>query len=468
MNFAQRRQNLIERLPAGSVALIASGEEQIRNRDVEYPFRADSDFLYLTGFDEPDAVLVLIHAQVLAASEKDENKDKDKDKNKDQGSKDQGKNNQKHQAWLFLRPKDPEQETWQGKRLGVEQAPHTLQLDQAWSIDELDEQAPQFLTHAQQVYFSFSQLDVWGAKLAEWLAGLKTQVRKGVTVPSCLADLDEVLHEQRLFKSEAEIALMRQAAQISVQGHLAAMRASRPGAYEYQIQSAIEHAFRLQGSERVAFNSIAAAGDNACILHYTQNNAELKDGDLILLDAGAEWQGYAGDISHTYPVNGRFSEPQKQLYNLVLDAQQAAIEAVRPGNPYNAMHLASTKVMTAGLLKLGILQGELDSLLNEEAFKRFFMHGTGHWLGLDVHDVGRYKLNGEWREFQPGMVVTVEPGLYIPKGLEDVDTKWQGIGIRIEDDVLVTSTGHDILTQGNVRLPRRVEEIEQWMQTNSI
>ncbi|WP_029935221.1 Xaa-Pro aminopeptidase [Thiomicrospira pelophila] len=447
MNFAQRRQDLLEKLPAGSVALIHSGEEQIRNRDVEYPFRADSDFIYLTGFTEPDSVLVLVRTEVLADTDYEQ---------------------PHHQAWLFCRPKDPEQETWQGKRLGVEDAPAQLNIDQAWSIDDLDEIAPQFLTHAKQVYFSFGHLAEWSGRMADWLSELKTQVRKGVTVPTSLNDLDTVLHEQRLFKSPQEIEVMRQAAQISVAGHLAAMRATRPGAYEYQIQSAIEHEFRLAGSPRVAFNTIAAAGENACILHYTENQTQLQDGDLILLDAGAEWQGYAGDISHTYPINGRFSEPQKHLYNLVLKAQQAAINAVQPGQPYNLMHQASAEVITIGLIELEILHGELDELLEKEAFKRFFMHGTGHWLGLDVHDVGRYKINGEWRSFEPGMVVTVEPGLYIPKGLKDIETQWQGIGIRIEDDVLVTENGHEILTQGALRLPRTVEEIEQWMQTNRI
>lgn len=440
LDFAARRQALIAQLPVGSVALIASGAEQIRNRDVDFPFRAESDFLYLTGFAEPDSVLVLIHQQVLVGTEFEK---------------------PHHQAWLFVRPKDPLQETWQGRRLGVEAAPQALGIHRAWSIDELDKVAPKFLTQAHQVFFSFGQLKDWTSKLADWLSGLKAQVRKGVAVPTALCDLDSVLHEQRLIKSAQEIDLMRQAAKISVQGHLAAMRATRPGAYEYQVQSALEHAFKIAGSERVAFNTIAAAGDNACILHYTENNALLKDGDLILLDAGAEWQGYAGDISHTFPINGRFSAPQKQLYELVLAAQQAAIAAVQPGNVYDAMHQAASRVITAGLVQLGILHGDVESLLKEESYKRFFMHGTGHWLGLDVHDVGRYKIDGQWRSLKPGMVVTIEPGLYIPLDAEGVETQWRGIGIRIEDDVLVTEHGHEVLTQG---LPRTVEEIEQWMQ----
>jgi Xaa-Pro aminopeptidase len=440
MNACLHRQKLFEALPSASVALIASGEEQIRNRDVDYPFRAESDFIYLTGFHEPDSVLVLIKSEVLANTEQDTGSD---------------------QAWLFLRPSDPEKEVWNGRRLGVDAAVDNLCMDQAFAIDELDDMAMTFLTQARQVYFSFGQLDRWNGVLADWLKALKSQVRKGVEVPTSLCDLDSLLHEQRLIKSAEEIEMMRQAAQLSVQGHLAAMRATRVGGFEYQLQSALEYRFRIAGSERTAFNTIVAGGENACILHYTDNRAVLNDGDLVLVDAGAEWQGYAGDISHTFPVNGRFTEPQKRLYELVLAAQEAAISAVQPGRRYGEMHEASSLVITKGLLELGILTGRLEEAIKEQKFKRFFMHGTGHWLGLDVHDVGRYKIDGEWRVFEAGMVVTVEPGIYIPKGLPDVDIQWQGIGIRIEDDVLVTSNGAEVLTKG---LPRTVEEIEQWMQ----
>lgn len=443
MNYPELRHTLISNLPSGSVALIASGSETIRNRDVEYPFRADSDFLYLTGLNEPDCVLVLIHKSVVSCFEAEKESDQTD-----------------HQAWLFLRDKDPEQETWQGKRLGVEAAPNFLNIDQAWCIDDLDEQAPNFLTHASQVHFSFSQMDEWGAVLTQWLAELKGQVRKGLTTPTALCDLDQVLHEQRLFKNADEIALMRQAAQISVAGHKAAMRAAKTAQFEYQVQSALEHEFRMQGSERVAFNSIAAAGNNACVLHYTDNRDALNSTDLILIDAGAEYQGYAGDITHTFPISGRFTEPQKLLYNWVLKAQQAAIEQVKPGHSYHAMHQASIRVLSQGLIELGLLDEPLEQVIENESYKPFFMHGTGHWLGRDVHDVGRYKLNGEWRDFEPGLVVTVEPGLYIPFGMKGVDSKWQGIGIRIEDDVLVTEQGHEILSVG---LPRTVEEIEAWM-----
>lgn len=436
--YARRRHALFDAMPAASVALIASGEEQVRNRDVHYPFRAQSDFVYLSGFSEPDAVLVLIRAEVLAGTQDEMGE---------------------HQAWLFLRPKDPTQELWEGRRLGVEQAPQTLAIQQAWSIDDLDEVAPRFLTQAQQVFFSFAHLSDWSATLSDWLGGLKAQVRKGVAVPTALCDLDSLLHEQRLIKSSAEVALLRQAAQISVDGHLAAMRHVKAGMYEYQLQSELEHAFRLGGSERVAFNSIVAGGANACILHYTENDCRLADGDLVLIDAGAESAHYAGDISSTFPVNGRFSPAQKALYDVVLAAQAAAMAQVYPGNRFDAMHQAATRVITEGLCQLGLLSGELEALLEQQAYKPFYMHNTGHWLGLDVHDVGRYKIDAEWRCFQPGMVLTVEPGLYIAPDAP-VEEKWRGIGIRIEDNLLVTLQGHEVLTRG---LPRTTQEIEQWM-----
>ncbi|WFE68761.1 aminopeptidase P N-terminal domain-containing protein [Thiomicrospira sp. R3] len=451
--YAQRRLTLLESMPTASVALVSGGTQQIRNRDVEFPFRVDSDFWYLTGFIEPDSVLVLIRSEVFERQALDEENKAGESNIHSLG----------HQAWLFVRPKDPEKEIWQGRRLGVDEAPGQLGIDQAWSIDELDEQAPAFLVEAENLMISFGQLDEWSLRLADWLSGLKAQARKGVELPGRISDLDSLLHEQRLIKSSDEIEWMRKAAQVSVQGHLAAMRVARAGGYEYQLQAELEHCFKRLGSERVAFNTIVATGENACILHYTENNAVLRSGDLVLIDAGAEWQGYAGDISHTFPVNGRFSLEQSQLYTCVLNAQRAAIEQVKPGIAYNQMHQVVLQMLTKGLLDLGLLAGEVDQLIKDQAVKRFFMHGTGHWLGMDVHDVGRYKINGDWRRFQPGMVVTVEPGLYVAPGSKDVDQKWWGIGIRIEDDVLVTETGSEVLTQG---LPRSVEEIELWMQNN--
>ncbi|MDX1351655.1 MAG: Xaa-Pro aminopeptidase [Thiomicrorhabdus sp.] len=431
--YKKNRERLLKKMPANSVAIIASGEEVIRNRDVEYPFRAESDFFYLTGFTEPDSVLFLVKKTST-------------------------------QNVLFLRPKDPEQETWQGRRLGIEAAPGFIQIDQAWSIDELDEHALDLLENIEQVYLSFSHLAKWSESINHWLTTLKQRVRKGVSAPSSICDLDKILHEMRLCKTADEIKRMRKAAKISVQGHLSAMDAVLRCDYEYQVQAALEAEFVKQGSPRVAFSSIVASAENACILHYTENRCKIDKQALLLVDAGAEWQGYAGDITTTFPASGRFSVEQAQLYSLVLTAQQAAIHAIKPGVTYDQMHQASLKVLTTGLVELGILQGDVEELIASEAYKAFFMHGTGHWLGMDVHDVGDYKIKQQWRKLKPGMVVTVEPGLYISAEHADVDSKWHNIGIRIEDDVLVTRTGHEVLTVG---LPRTVEEIESWMASRS-
>jgi len=427
--YHTKRASLLEKMPDNSVAIIASGEEQIRNRDVEFPFRAESDFYYLTGFVEPDSVLFLIKQN-------------------------------KNKSVLFLRPKDPEQETWQGRRLGVDAAAKHLLIDQAWSIEDLDEQAVNLLENIESIYVSFGQLSQWSDTLNSWIGSLKQKVRKGVIAPSGICDLDKILHEMRLFKSSDEINRMRKAAQISVAGHLAAMTAAMSSEYEYQVQAALEAEFIKQGSPRVAFSSIVASAENACILHYTENRSKINKEALLLIDAGAEYQGYAGDITTTFPASGKFSEPQAQLYELVLSAQQAAINTIKPNISYDQVHQASVKVLTTGLVKLDILQGDIDDLIESEAYKAFFMHGTGHWLGMDVHDVGDYKINQQWRNLEPGMVVTVEPGLYISSEHKNVDSKWHNIGIRIEDDILVTDSGNEVLTQG---LPRTVEEIEHWM-----
>lgn len=427
--YQLRRQKLLDALPEKGMALIASGREKIRNRDVEYPFRVQSDFDYLTGFREPEAVLVLVKGRAESSH-------------------------------LFLRPKDIEQETWQGKRLGVDAAAKTLSIDHAWSRDDFETTLSELVEGVEQLFFSFAELADWAPLAQTWIDAQKAKARKGVKAPQALCDLDDVLHEMRLIKSDTEIEMMRQAAQISVKGHLAAMRAAEPGKWEYQVQAEMENCFKQLGSARVAFNSIVACGDNACILHYTENHTQMQAGQLVLVDAGAEFEGYAGDITHTYPVSGRFSQPQAELYEIVLAAQQAAIEAVQPGQPYDVMHQACLKVLVAGLCELEILQGSVEALIESEAYKPYFMHGTGHWLGMDVHDVGAYKVNGRWRELQAGMVVTVEPGLYIPFSALEVPERYRGIGIRIEDDVLVTPHGHEVLTVG---LPRSVAEIEDWM-----
>jgi len=297
------------------------------------------------------------------------------------------------------------------------------------------------------------------------LAELKPLIRKGVATPTQLSDLDAVLHEQRLIKSDEEVELMRQAAQITVQGHLAAMREVKKLQTERQLQAEVEYTFKRLNSPRVAFGTIAACGENACILHYTENSDALEAGELVLVDAGAELAGFSGDITTTFPVSGKFSQPQKQLYELVLKAQQAVIAVIRPGVSYDELHQTSCRILTQGLIELGILQGDLEKLLEEEVYKPYFMHGTGHWLGMDVHDVGAYKVKGQWRTLVPGMVLTVEPGLYIAPEQTEVAVQWRGIGIRIEDDVLVTESGCEVLTQG---LPRTVDEIEEFMNTAQI
>jgi len=427
--YQKSRQKLMALLTDNSAVIVPSGEEQIRNRDVEFPFRADSDFIYLTGFEEPDSVLVLLKKEGV-------------------------------ESHLFIRPKDLEQETWQGRRLGVEAAPSYLAIDSAFAIDELDEAVLLLLEGVESVYVSFSQSPDFLSTIHSWIHTLKQKVRKGIEAPKQVCDLDVYLHEMRVIKTELEIQFLRKAATISVQGHLAAMKAVQSSQFEFQVQAALESEFVRLGSPRVAFNSIVASGENACILHYTENRSEIRQGDLVLVDAGAEWQGYAGDITTTFPASGKFSDTQAQLYSLVLAAQQAAIEAIKPGVVYDVIHQASARVLTAGLLELGILQGALETLISEEAYKRFFMHGTGHWLGMDVHDVGAYKQNQQWRALKAGMVLTVEPGLYISADHQEVDSKWHNIGIRIEDDILVTESGCEVLTLG---LPRTVTEIETWM-----
>ena len=429
----QQRQTLFNQLPDNSAVLVSSGHEKIRNRDVEYPFRADSDFSFLTGFYEPDSVLLLVKKQ-------------------------------QNQSVIFVRPKDTEQETWQGRRMGVEMAPQILALEQAFSIDALDQTVAEYLENIEHLYFSFSQMSLWSAKIENWVQGLKSKVRQGISAPTQLCDLDALLHENRVIKSPQEIKWLRHAAQISVAGHLAAMRAVQPGLYEFQVQAELENTFKNLGSPRVAFSTIAASGENACILHYTENTDLIGEHHLVLLDAGAEIHGYAGDITTTFPASGRFTKAQSQLYSFVLKAQQAAINAIEPGVAYNEPHQAVVQVLTSGLLELGVLKGDMETLMTNEAYKAFFMHGTGHWLGLDVHDVGAYKEGGEWRDLKPGMVLTIEPGLYIAPKTPGVDERWLGIGIRIEDDVLVTEDGCEVLTQG---LPRTVADIEAWMAQNN-
>ena len=430
--FLHNQNRLLAQLPENSAVLVFSGREQYRNRDVDYPFRVNSDFYWLSGFEEPEATLVLVK--------------------RDEGT---------YNRHIFVRPKDRHAEIWTGYRLGVDAAAEVLGVDGAFSSEERAAKLPELIKGVHQVFVSFSEADYWWPVLIPVWQGLKRHIRDGVDAPQGLQDLDGVLHELRLIKQDWEVARLRQAAAITVQGHLAAMAALAAGVpTERAVQTALECAFFQAGAERTAFNSIVASGANACVLHYTENRASIDPHGLVLIDAGAEKDYYAGDITTTLPARGRFTPQQKALYELVLQAQQAAKAQIMPGQPYDAHHRAAVQALTEGLVELGLLRGEVSNLIEQKAYERFFMHKTGHWLGLDVHDVGRYRVDGRWRTLVPGMVLTVEPGLYIAADDQQVAPQWRGIGIRIEDDLLVTETGHEVLTEG---LPRTVAEIEAAM-----
>jgi len=428
--YAKRRRELMDSMTPGSIAILASAPVTVRNRDVEHPFRQDSDFYYLSGFDEEHSVLVLIPGR-------------------------------EHGEYvLFCQEKIKEQEIWTGRRVGPEDAIDVLQCDDAFPITDIDDILPGLIEGKERIYANLGTSPEFDQKLMQWVNHIKAQVRSGATPPHEFCALDHLLHEQRLVKSADEIRVMRKAAQISAEAHTRAMQVVRPGMREYQLEAELMQIFMAAGSRWPAYPSIVGAGDNGCILHYTRNDDEIKDGDLVLIDAGCELDYYASDITRTFPANGRFSEPQRKLYQLVLDAQYAAIEATKPGNHWNQPHEAAVKVLTEGLVQYGLLEGDVDELIESLAYRQFYMHKTGHWLGMDVHDVGEYRVDGEWRELEPGHVLTIEPGLYIAPDDETVDEQWRGIGIRIEDDVVVTEDGCDILTRDVVK---EISDIEALM-----
>lgn len=431
--FRKRRKLLMQRVGQGNIALICSSPAKIRNRDVHYPFRQDSDFYYLTGFNEPDAVAVFIPGR-------------------EQG-----------EYILFCREYDAAKALWEGAHAGLEGATEHYQADDAFPIDDMDDILSGLLENKNKVFYPMGRDSDFDHRLLEWINHLRGQSRSGVCAPGELVSLEHIVHEMRLFKSAEEIKLMRRAADVSAQGHIKAMQACKPGLNEFEIEAELVHHFMRAGLRSVAYPSIVAGGKNACVLHYTENADKLKQGDLLLIDAGAECDHYAADITRTFPVSGKFSEPQRQLYQLVLDAQLAAIEQVKPGIPWHNAHEASVEVLTKGLVVLGLLTGKVKTLIKKEKFKQFYMHRIGHWLGMDVHDVGDYKVDQKWRLLEPGMVLTIEPGLYIPADCKSVEPKWRGIGIRIEDDLLVTDTGHEILTAG---VPKTVADIEALMLTS--
>lgn len=427
--YARRRRQLMRMAGDDAIVVIPSAPERIRSRDTHYPYRQDSDFWYLTGFAEPDAVLVLIPGR-------------------------------RHgESLLFCRERDPEREGWDGPRVGPDGAVEALGMDDAYPIDDLDEILPGLLEGRSRVYYHFGRDTDFDLKLIGWLNRVRAQVRMGAQPPHEFLELGHLLDEMRLFKDREELKLMQRAADISIEAHRAAMRAAKPGIHEYELQAELERVFRAHDAEP-AYGSIVGAGANACVLHYRANNAQAKDGALVLIDAGAEYRGYAADITRTFPANGRFTKEQRALHDLVGQAQRAALAQARPGVPYEAGHVAAVETLTEGLLRLGLLKGSLERNLAEGHYKRYYRHKTGHWLGLDVHDVGEYRLDGESRLLEAGMVFTIEPGLYISADDTSVHEKWRGIGIRTEDDVLVTKDGHKVLTDG---LARSADEIEAFM-----
>ena len=427
----RRRRAAAKAVGADGVLIVPAATEVTRNRDVHYPFRQDSDFRYLTGFPEPDAVAV------IAPKRKD------------------------GEFVLFCRPRDPEREVWDGFRHGVEGAVERFGADEAHPLDELDEKLPELLADRERVFYPLGTDAELDLKIMDWLRAVRGQARAGVRAPTELITSDRVIHEQRLIKGKAELRTMRRAAAISAAGHRLLMQRCRPGMSEQQLEALFVGACAEHGARFQAYPPIVGGGHNACVLHYVSNDAELNDGDLVLVDAGCELDGYASDITRTFPVNGRFTDPQRALYALVLEAQRAAIAAVKPGRRWSAPHDAALKVLTRGLVELGLIEGtpeDVPQLIKDEKYKPFYMHRTGHWLGMDVHDVGSYKQDGKWRTLEPGMVLTVEPGLYVGPQAE-VPTEYRGIGIRIEDDVLVTENGHEVLSRDVPKEPDAIERL---------
>jgi len=425
--YRARRARLLEAMQAG-VAIVPTAPERLRNRDSDYLYRFDSYFYYLTGFPEPDALLVLI-----AGSEP--------------------------KSVLFCREKNPERELWDGYRHGFEAARDTFGFDEAHPIGELDAKLPELLANQPTLFFAPGMDPAWDARVMGWLNQVRAKARMGVVAPADIRDIRSILDEMRLVKDEHEIATMRRAAELSASAHVRAMRAARPGMMEYEIEAELLHEFRRHGAQFPAYWPIVASGPNACVLHYRENDRLMGEGDLLLIDAGGELDGYAADITRTFPVSGTFNGPQRAIYELVLAAQAAAAAEVKPGNRWDVPHEAAVKVLAQGLIDLGLCVGTLDSVIESEDYKRFYMHRTGHWLGLDVHDAGDYKEAGEWKLLRPGMTLTVEPGCYI-RPAENVPEQFWNIGVRIEDDALVTETGCELITAA---APKTVADIEALM-----
>lgn len=431
LNFSERRDLLADKVLEDSAIIVSAASVKSRISDTEYSYRQDSNFYYLSGYEEPES-LILIRP-----------------------------NQDKERFIIFCRDRDPLREQWDGFRTGQEGVIQDYGADAAYSINSIDEIMPKLLEGAKNIYFSMSAPCGVDAKISSWVEDIRKNTRSGAEPPQNLLSLDSILHEMRLIKESDEMDLMKKAANITTEAHIRAMQSVRPGMYEYQLEAEYLYAFNKNGARSPAYNSIVGGGNNSCILHYVENNAELKDGDLVLVDAGCEYQYYASDVTRTFPVNGKFSPEQREIYSIVLEAHKQSMEQAKPGNKWNLMHEKSVEVIVEGLLSIGLLQGSRDEIIDKGEYSKFYMHRIGHWLGMDVHDVGSYKQDGDWRPLEEGMVMTVEPGIYILDSMEGVDDKWKGIGVRIEDDIAITESGFEILTPD---VPRTIEEVEQTVQ----
>ena len=427
--FENRRKELINQIGENDIVIVSTETVKSRNGDVDYQFRPDSDFYYLSGFAEPEAVLVI-------------------SPNRSQG-----------QYVLFCRERDAQREMWDGRRQGLEGAVENFAADDAFPIEDIHEILPGMMEEKERVYTTVGRFPEFDAQLLSWMNKIKEDARRGTHAPYEFVDLNHLLHEQRLIKRKDEVALMRKAGKMSALGHKRAMQVCRPGMYEFQVQAEMECEFRKGGSHYNAYPSIVAGGENSCILHYTENQSQLNDGDLLLIDAGAEFQCYASDISRTFPVNGKFSAEQKALYEIVLAAQEAAFDKCQQGISWNEPHEAAVSIIAQGLLDEGLLTGSLEQVIDTGSFRQFYMHRTGHWLGMDVHDVGDYKVDEAWRDLEPGMVFTVEPGIYVSPA-DNVESRWHNIGIRVEDNVLIQKDGFENLTAS---APKSIDDIEALM-----
>ena len=422
----------MRRMEPDSIAIIPSAREANRSNDTGYRYRQDSDFYYLTGFNEPEAIAVVAPSH------------------------------EEHKFMLFVRPRDPEREIWDGRRAGVEGAMSEYGAEAAHSFQEFREKLAELLNGPANLYYKLGANAELDEMIVREIRNLRANPRKGTHAPDRIIEPGTLLHEMRLIKTDEEIAIMQRAADITAEAHIEAMKAAHPGMREYEIEALIEHIFRRHGAAAPAYTSIVGAGANATILHYINNDGTLQDGDLVLVDAGAELEGYAADITRTFPVNGRFTEAQRDLYEIVLKAQVACVEMARPGVTMDELKKHSIEILTEGMVRLGLLEGEPEKLIEEEKYKQFYMHGLGHYLGLDVHDVGPYYARDTKhpRPLEPGIVITVEPGIYIAADTENVPDKYRGIGIRIEDDVLITAEGNRVLTSA---VPKGIAEIEELM-----